>query len=104
MISGDQGGLAWLLWQVGVANNVVDRGTSSGVSLVVYRRERGGRNNEYNANRCITMHDKAMCDARRALTRYEVMPVKWGNIRESIPGVSCFRAEEPEGKVAGSIG
>ena len=35
------GGLAWLLWQGGVVNNVVDRGTSSGVSLVVYRREDG---------------------------------------------------------------
>ena len=35
-----KGGLAWLLWQ-GVVNNVVDRGTSSGVSLVVYRREEG---------------------------------------------------------------
>ena len=34
-----KGGLAWLLWQVGVVNNVVNRGTSSGVSLVVYRRE-----------------------------------------------------------------
>ena len=32
-------GLAWLLWQAGVVNNVVDRGTSSSVSLVVYRRE-----------------------------------------------------------------
>ena len=42
MISCDQrGGLAWLLWQVGVVNSVVDRGTSSGVSLVVYRREEG---------------------------------------------------------------
>ena len=36
-----KGGLAWLLWQVGVVNNVVDRGSSSGVSLVVYRREDG---------------------------------------------------------------
>ena len=35
------GGLAWLLWQVGVVNNVVDWGTNSGVSLVVYRREEG---------------------------------------------------------------
>ena len=35
------GGLAWLLWQVGVVNNVDDRGTNSGVSLVVYRREEG---------------------------------------------------------------
>ena len=49
----------------------------------------------------MTMHDKAKRDARRALTRYEVMPVKGGNIRESIPGVSRFRVEEPEGgKVA----
>ena len=30
-----------MLWQVGVVNNVVERGTSSGVSLVVYRREEG---------------------------------------------------------------
>ena len=33
--------LALLLWQGGVVNTVVDRGTSSGVSLVVYRREEG---------------------------------------------------------------
>ena len=65
---------------------------------------RGGRNNEYNANKCISMHDMSRSDARRALTRYEVVPVKGGNIRESIPGVSRFRAEEPEGKVASSIG
>ena len=44
------------------------------------------------------MHDDAKREASRALTRYEVMPVKGGNIRESIPGVSCFRAEEPEGE------
>ena len=44
------------------------------------------------------MHVKAKRDARRALTRYEVLPVKGGNIRESIPGVPCFRAEEPEGE------
>ena len=37
-----KGGLAWLLWQEGgVINSVVGRGTSSGVSLVVYRREEG---------------------------------------------------------------
>ena len=36
------GGLAWLLWQEGgVVNTVVDQGTSSSVSLVVYRREEG---------------------------------------------------------------
>ena len=38
-----KGGLAWLLWQEGgVVNSVVGRGTSSGVGLVVYRREEGG--------------------------------------------------------------
>ena len=38
-----KGGLAWLLWQEGgVINSVVDRGTSSSVGLVVYRREEGG--------------------------------------------------------------
>ena len=30
-----------MLWQVGVVNNVVGRGTSSDVGLVVYRREEG---------------------------------------------------------------
>ena len=46
----------------------------------------------------MTMHDKARRDARRALTRYEVIPVKGGNIRQSIPGVSRFRAEELKGE------
>ena len=63
--------------------------------------KRGGRNNEYNANRCISMHDKTSNDARRALAWYEVVPIKGGNIRENIPGVSCFRAEEPEGESCG---
>ena len=36
-----KGGLAWLLWQVGVVNSVVGRCTSNGVGLVVYRREEG---------------------------------------------------------------
>ena len=36
-----KGGLAWLLWQVGVVSNVGERGTNSDVSLVVYRREEG---------------------------------------------------------------
>ena len=44
------------------------------------------------------MHDMTSIGARGALMRYEVIPVKGGNIRERIPGVSCFRAEEPEGE------
>ena len=44
------------------------------------------------------MHDMSRSDARRALTWYEVVLVKGGNIRESIPGVSRFRVEEPEGE------
>ena len=37
-----KGELAWLLWQErGVVKNIVDRGTNSGVSIVVYRREDG---------------------------------------------------------------
>ena len=49
---------------------------------------RGGRNNEYNANRCVTMHDKARRVARRALTRYEVIPVKGGKHPGKYP--RCF--------------
>ena len=44
------------------------------------------------------MHDMISIDARRALTRYEVIQVKGGNIRESIPGVSRFRTGEPKGE------
>ena len=75
MIKG--GGLAWLLWQERVVVNlVVVRGSSSGVGLIVYRREEGGRNSKYIASKCITMHDMTSIDARCALTWYEVVPVK----------------------------
>ena len=43
------------------------------------------------------MHDMTKRDARCALTWYGVVPVKGRNIRESIPGVSRFRTDEPEG-------
>ena len=39
-----------------------------------------------------------MSVARCALTRSEVIPAKGGNNRESIPGVSRFRTDEPEGE------
>ena len=57
---------------------------------------RGGRNNKYNTNISMTVHDKTSNGATGALTRYEVVPVKGGNIREKIPGVSHFRTDEPE--------
>ena len=44
------------------------------------------------------MLDKTSSGARGALTRYEVIPVKGGNIRENIPGVSRFQTDEPEGE------
>ena len=44
------------------------------------------------------MHDMTSNDARWALTWYEVVSVKGGNIRESIPGVLRFRTDEPEGE------
>ena len=46
----------------------------------------------------MTMHDMTKCEVRCALTRYEVVPVKGGNIRENIPGVLHFRTDEPEGE------
>jgi len=42
------------------------------------------------------MHDMTSIGDRGALTRYEVVPAKGENIRESIPGVSRFRTDEPE--------
>ena len=44
------------------------------------------------------MHDMTSSGARAAPTRYEVVPAKGGNIRESIPGVSRFRTDESEGE------
>ena len=44
------------------------------------------------------MQDMTSIGARGALKRYEVMPVKGGNIRESIPGVSRFWTDETEGE------
>ena len=49
---------------------------------------RGGRNNEYNANRCIAMHAMTSSGARGALTRYEVIPVK-GETSGKISAVFC---------------
>ena len=90
-----------MLWQErGVVNSVVELG-SNGVGLVVYRREEGGRNNKYSANISKKTQDMTRSGARCVLTQYEVMPAKGENIRESIPGVSCFRAEEPEGESCG---
>ena len=45
------------------------------------------------------MHDMTSNGARCTLTQYEVIPAKGGNIRESIPGVSRFRTNEPEGEM-----
>ena len=44
------------------------------------------------------MHDMTSGGASGALTQYEVVPVKGGNIREIIPGVSCFRTDKSEGE------
>ena len=54
----------------------------------------------------MTMHDMTTSGVRRALTRYEVVPAKGENIRESILGVSHFWTDEPEGEscVFGMLG
>ena len=44
------------------------------------------------------MHDMTSSGARCALMRYEVIPMKGGNIRENIRGVSRFRTDESEGE------
>ena len=42
------------------------------------------------------MHDMTSIGARGALTRYEVVLAKGGNIRENIPRVSRFWTDELE--------
>ena len=61
-------------------------------------REEGEETINIKANICMTMHDMTMNGARCALTRQQVIPVKGGNIRENIPGVSRFWTDEPEGE------
>ena len=46
----------------------------------------------------MTMRDMTMRGARGDLTPYEVIPVKGGNIRENITGVSRFWTNESEGE------
>ena len=65
---------------------------------------RGGRNNEYHVNRCISMHDKTSNDARRALAWYEVVPVKGGTSGKISTVFRVFGQRSRRGKVAGSIG
>ena len=43
------------------------------------------------------MDDMTRIGARGAPKRYEVVPVKGGNIQENIPGVLRFRTNELEG-------
>ena len=65
---------------------------------------RGGRNNEYNANKCISMHDMTSNDARRALTWYEVISVKEETSEKISPVFRVFGQRSRRGKVASSIG
>ena len=65
---------------------------------------RGGRNNEYQVNRCISMHDMSRSDARRALTWYKVVLVKGESSGKVFPVFRVFGQRSWRGKVAGSIG
>ena len=49
------------------------------------------------------MHDMSSSGARGALTRYEAVPVKGGNIRENIPVFIIFGQMNQRGKVACSL-
>ena len=87
-----------MLWQGGVIFGVVKH-TDIGTGLRVYRKEVTKGNTINNrAIKCNTKQDAAIRGARYVLTRYYVIPAKGGNIRESIPGISRFRIDEPEGK------
>ena len=65
---------------------------------------RGGRNNEYQVNRCISMHDMSRSDARGALTWYKVVLVKGESSGKVFPVFRVFGQRSRRGKVAGSIG
>ena len=90
-----------MLWQErGVVNSVVELGSSS-VGLVVYRREEGGRNNEYHVNICTSMHDKTSNNVRCGMRWYQLRGETFGKIS---PVFRVFGQRSRRGKVAGSIG
>ena len=72
-------------------------------SISVSSERRGGRNNEYTANRCVKMHDKARRDARCALTQYEVVPVKGETSGKVFPVFRVFGLMNWRVKVACSL-
>ena len=73
-------------------------------SVSVSSERRGGRNNKYNARKCMTMHDMTKRDARCSLTRYEVVPVKGETSGKISPVFRVFGQRSRRGKVASSIG
>ena len=66
----------------------------------VSSERRGGRNNKYNANKCMTMHDMTNRDARCALARYEVVPVKGKTSGKVFLVFRVFGQMNRRGKVA----
>ena len=64
---------------------------------------RGGRNNEYQVNRCISMHDMSRSDARRDLTWYEEVLVKGETSGKVSPVFCVFRQRSRRGEVACSL-
>ena len=64
---------------------------------------RGGRNNEYNANICITRHDMSRSEARRALTWYKVVLVKGEPSGKVFPVFRVFGQMNRRGKVMCSL-
>ena len=83
-----------MLWQErGVVGDVVDH---RGISIVTgSTEEKRGEKQKIHSKQ---VHNRSTSTARRVLTRYEVVPVKGENIRDSIPGVLRFRTDEPEGE------
>ena len=81
--------LAWLLWQGGVVGDVVVLSRIN-FGLRVYWGRRGGRNRKYEANKASQKYNKAKRGVRGDLTRYEVVPVKGGNIQEKYPRCLAF--------------
>ena len=83
-----------MLWQEGgVVGDVVDY---RGIRIVMGSTEE--KRGEKQLIHSKQVHNITTGRAKRVLTRYEVIPVKGGNIRENIPGVSRFRPDESEGK------
>ena len=103
MISGDQGGDCLVALARERGRQLRSRTGQQQHRSRSLPKSRGGRNNKYSANISKTTQDMTKHDARRVLTRCEVIPVKGETSGKISPVFRVFGQMNQRGKVASLI-